>query len=261
MTTDPNGTQDPQPIGALADRTSETIADTPSSLPGNKSCADCGAGQAYCVWDVHPEDPSQGSLCSACHDKRCLAAKWVTADETRLAELCARLGIQRTFVRNGAAPSLEDPGIIERITKYPLPTGGLYVTGPIGTHKTHLLCARAVDAAKRGYTACVLNWTRFTLMVRATYAAGAAETELDMLDRYAAYDLLCIDDMGIGRGTSAESEAALRLGYLLLDSRYGSRQTTDVASNLTPKELEARFDERIARRIAEITTPYAMIGR
>ena len=258
-----NGKNEPQPIATLAASTCETIVDTANSSPDPpiEECADCGLDRSYCGRHVPPGEVDHIWLCNRCYDRRLRYAKWATTDENELAELCGRLGIQRTFVRNGTAPSLEDPGLAERIEKNPLPTGGLYVTGAIGTHKTHLLCARAVDAAKRGYTAYVLNWTRFTLEIRATYQPGAANTELDLLDHYAAFDLLCIDDMGIGRGTSPESEAALRLGYLLLDSRYGSKQTTDVASNLTPRELETRFDERIARRIAEITTPYAMIRR
>lgn len=222
---------------------------------------DCGADLYDCFRCSVTDGIEPIMICSKCYNRRTAAAAWVGIEGEALERQCADLGVTRQFIRNGAAPSLEDSGIAERLAKHPLPTGGLFVTGPVGTHKTHLLCARAVDAAKRGYRAHVLNWTRFTLMVRATYAAGAADTELDILDRYAGYDLLCIDDLGIGRGGSQESEAALRLGYLLLDSRYGSRQTTDVASNFTPKELETRFDERIARRIAEITTPYAMIGR
>lgn len=174
-------------------------------------------------------------------------------------DLCERIGVYRRFCRDGKPPAYADDGLAERIAARPLPKGGLLIVGPVGSHKTHLLAARTVDAARRGFSARLLKWSAFCLEVRSTYQPGATETERDVLKRYARLDYLGLDDFGVGRADRQESDAALRLAYDLLDTRYDTCRVTDLTTNWTPDELTARFDERIARRIREMTTPYPML--
>ncbi|MBN1341509.1 MAG: hypothetical protein JXQ73_02460 [Phycisphaerae bacterium] len=129
----------------------------------------------------------------------------------------------------------------------------------MGSHKTHLLAARTVDAARRGFSGHLLKWHHFSLAMRATYQAGARESEMSILARYAGLDYLAVDDLGVGRVEKGESDAAVRLAFTLFDMRYDNAKTTDIATNLTLEEVAARFDERIGRRIAEMTTGYPML--
>ncbi len=185
---------------------------------------------------------------------------WRDADADRIARLCAAVGVRERFIRDGVPPTFRDAGLRGRIERQPLPKGGLYICGPIGSHKTHLLAARTVDAARRGYNAKLINWSRFCLEIRQTYAKNSTVTELEILDQYSSLDYLGIDDLGIGRADRDETDASVRLCYELLDERYGRSETiTDTTSNLTPGELASRFDERIARRISEMCTVYPML--
>ena len=105
----------------------------------------------------------------------------------------------------------------------------------------------------------LLKWTRFCLEVRDTYKPAAKNSELDMLLKYSKIDYLAIDDFGIGARTDRESVAALRLAFDLLDARYEKTGcTTDISTNWQPDELRQKFDDRIVRRIGEMTTVYVM---
>lgn|GEM_PF-5853506 len=107
----------------------------------------------------------------------------------------------------------------------------------------------------------MITWQEFTSEVRATYQAGETTTERDVLDRYVGLDYLAIDDLGVGKldGSGRESDASRVLCNWLQDERYKrSHLTTDVSSNCLPEDLVARFDERIGRRLRELTTVYPM---
>ncbi len=201
-----------------------------------------------------------GPICDACF-ARSQGVRWwrEMSPEARL-DWCRRIGVHDRFFRNGKPPAFADDGLAEILRARPMPRGGLLAIGPIGSHKTHLLAARCVDASRRGFTARLVKWTDFTLMVRDTYRDGADQTERDIVDQFVGLDYLGLDDIGIGR-EGTESESSLRLAFEVFDGRYerGCMCVTDVASNMTPQEITARFDERIGRRIGEMTAVYPML--
>ncbi len=203
------------------------------------------------------------SACQRCRERTDRKAAWKDRCRTwpiLLDALNSELGIGRQFCRNDQLPKLTDPGLAERLEKHPLPAGAIMACGPVGTHKTHLLAARTVDAAFRGWSARLLPWQMFSLEVRDTYKQSATETEKDVLLRYSDLDYLAIDDLGIGviKAAGKESEASRLLVWQLLNHRYERNLTTDIASNWAPEELSRRFDDRIGRRIAELCTTYVM---
>lgn len=170
-------------------------------------------------------------------------------------------GIGRRFCFNNRVPALSDPGIAERVSARPLPSGGLLVVGPVGTHKSHLLAARTMDAAMRGWAAYFLNWHDFVLRVRGSYGPKATETESEIVSTFTKLDYLAIDDLGVGTANDdgKESEASRLLCYIVLNRRYDANRVTDVSSNMTPDEITARFDDRIGRRLREMCTTYPML--
>ena len=229
-----------------ATKTSEVVADL-------KRCPTCLAPHAPNFYTSTPR------LCDPCSHRVYSAKRWSNADPVDMPRMCEAIGVPARFCRNGVPPSLDDPGIAERLAERTMPAGGLYITGPIGSHKTHLACARAVDAARRGHTVRLINWSMFCLDVRDTYKASATRSEQDILDQYAGLDFLVVDDVGVGRLDRAETDAAVRLAYVLFDQRYNNCKATDVTTNLTPGELSGRFDERIARRLDEMCGVYVML--
>jgi len=185
--------------------------------------------------------------------------QWEHASPVELLQLCENIGVGRRFCQKDRPPSYEDTGLRERIAKQPLPKGGLLLIGPVGSHKTHMAAARTVDAARRGFSAYLLSWPDFCLRIRETYAGSSGRSERQVVERYAQLDYLCVDDFGIGREDSSESEATIRLAYQLINHRYQREVITDLTCNWTLAELGIRFDQRIARRLEEMTTPYVML--
>lgn len=165
-------------------------------------------------------------------------------------------GVSPRFFRNGNPPSLRDHGLAERLTQRPLPSGGLYIYGPVGSHKTHLAAARVIDASKAGLDSMLLKWTDFALEVRATYSKSGV-SEQDVLNKYRDRDHLAIDDFGTE--SQSEKDAGILLAYNLLDHRYEQNLTTDITTNWPLSEIRRRFGDRIHRRISELTTEYVML--
>ena len=248
------------PIGIEAQRVLRASAATTSTSPTSKNWhpeAESGETCPQCGDRKRPRDV----LCEPCMERVARRAWWKDASSwQRLEQATSVIGIPRRFCFNDKCPAFTDDGL--KITEA-FPPGGLFITGPVGSHKTHLATARACSAAARGYSARFTSWMDFTLRVRATYSTASRETERDIIEQLAAVDYLCIDDVGSGSERDGhESEASRLLLHHLIDRRYGdNRVTTDMTSNLVLPELEKRFDERIARRIRETMTPYIMSGR
>lgn len=240
---------------ATAKRTTPT-RNTATCVDEHPDLAHCRG----CRRRIDPDSWSKVRLCERCEAQARRRQRWANADPDRLIELAESIGVGRVFCRGGQLPTFDDPGLRERLAAHPLPQGGIIAVGPVGSHKSHLLAGRTIDAAGRGWSARFLSWTRFALEVRDTYKASATETELDVLERYAGLDYLALDDLGVGsvRTDGRESEAARLLAYTLLDARYAACRVTDVSSNATPSELTERFDARIGRRLAELCSTYPM---
>lgn len=209
-------------------------------------------------------DGSTDKVCDECRGVAGRRSFWAeqTEDVDRI-DAAALVGVGAGFCKHGLWPTMADVGLAERLTSHPLPDGGIMAIGPPNTHKSHLLAARTIYFARRGWTARFLNWSKFFREVRGTYSAKPIETEDQLIDRYAGYDYLALDDLGCGaaRNDGRESESAVRLTYDLLNARNDNDRLTDVSSNYTPDELQERFDPhgRIARRLKELCTVYLML--
>lgn len=81
------------------------------------------------------------------------------------------------------------------------------------------------------------------------------------MDDLASREYLALDDLGTPSSSVGETRASRELAYLLLDRRYrlGARFVTDITSNIPPERLANHFDPRVARRIDEMTSCYAML--
>jgi len=183
-----------------------------------------------------------------CDNQVCIErVSWLRSDDKRRIMIAQHIGVGAHFIRE-TLPSLDK-----------FPVGGMswdesaYIYGPVGTGKTWALSAIACDALAAGQAVKLINWQWFQLCVRDTYKAAGTETELDVLKRYALPDVLCLDDLGIGKRIEGkESQTAIVLLYMLLDKRYSHGKITHITSNVEPDELASIYDPRIARRIAEM---------
>ncbi len=157
-----------------------------------------------------------------------------------------------------------DPKIQSRVTEwFGKPTDGLFISGPVGTGKTHLAAAILRHAMLtnfcRRYSASgpfdtygdvlFCRCAEFFLKIRATYDNSSARTELSIVNETAGFRLLILDDLGAGKADDFERRAILEL----LDRRLNNMLPTVATSNLGRTEIAQRIDERVSSRLLSFT--------
>ena len=126
---------------------------------------------------------------------------------------------------------------------------GLFITGVVGTGKTHLVIA-IID-----YIARILKrkriWVIYTtavdLLTEIKYSYDRHDTE-ETISGYENCALLIIDDIGIEKTTDWTDE----LLYKIIDTRYSEMRSLIVTTNLNIKEVKNKLSERIVSRIYEM---------
>ncbi len=141
---------------------------------------------------------------------------------------------------------------------------GLFVFGPRGTGKTHLMSAimRAMildhlhtALAEKKFPSPhefprMVSTTDLLREIRATFGNRdrRAESESSIIERYGRYPVLILDDLGAEQVT----DWTLTILYSLIDRRYRDMRRTFVTSNLSLADLSAQTSDRITSRLAEM---------
>jgi DNA replication protein DnaC len=126
---------------------------------------------------------------------------------------------------------------------------GLWLLGPVGTGKTHLLCAMARHLQmERCIHARVRTPRAIVSELRACWAKDAERKEADVLASLTEeLDVLMLDEAGLGFG----SESELLQLFEVIDARYSLRLPTCLASNLSAVDLKSALGDRIFDRLRE----------
>lgn len=123
----------------------------------------------------------------------------------------------------------------------------LFLIGPPGTGKTHLLSAMVKRVIEdHDCAAELVTGPGLIRRVRATWSKRE-QTEEQVLDDLAELSLLAIDEIGL----AAPTESELRILFEVIDGRYVRGRPTLIASNLTLPMLAELLGERIFDRLAE----------
>lgn len=134
-------------------------------------------------------------------------------------------------------------------------SGSLYMRGATGLGKTHLSLAIGNIVALKGFSVVYGSAQNlFSAMERDKFSNyNSSETE----DRLINADLLIIDDLGSEFTTRFTVDKLLNI----INTRINLRKPVIISTNLSDKELEEKYDQRITSRIIGNYTPLYFMGR
>ncbi len=197
-----------------------------------------------------------GKLCNCVHN---------AAHDRMLQQLCRDLPIRDfTFEAfsldyydrpEDKAKMAENLGFCRRYAEAFSPASpSLYILGETGLGKTHLTFAMARQIVAAGYE---VIYASAQTMITELEHEHFGQADLHAQDLYLNAELLILDDLG----TEYLSQVAQSELYHVVDNRLLANRPTVINSNLTPKELEARYGERLASRILGCYTTLRFIGK
>ena len=136
---------------------------------------------------------------------------------------------------------------------------GLFITGPKGTGKTHLVAAIANQLMNQGIPVICMTMIDLLERIKSTYTDarqrfGGYYDAADVLDAYTDVPLLIIDDLGKEQPT----EWAISRIYAIINARYEALMPTIITTNYSEAELLRRLTPKDSN---DTTTADAAIDR
>lgn len=127
--------------------------------------------------------------------------------------------------------------------------GSLILSGGVGTGKTHLACAMALDAIDKGRSVEFRTATDLRRRLKSFGDDGEYEA---VLDRCCSCSLFILDDVGTEKITEWGAEQV----YAIINARYNDVLQTVITTNITtPDDLAAHMEpmgERIISRLSQM---------
>ena len=133
---------------------------------------------------------------------------------------------------------------------------GLFLTGTVGTGKTHLLAA-IIDYIARIYKRKINRVMYFTSTGLLNEIRNSYNKSEEFVNKVKHCQLLLIDDFGAEKTT----DWVLETYFEIIDYRYSNLLPTIIATNLTDKEIKEKLSERIMSRIYEVNKGIKLIGK
>ncbi len=118
--------------------------------------------------------------------------------------------------------------------------------GATGLGKTHLSSAVAKEVIEKGFDVLYVTSVGMTGDFEAErFGNSVGARQRNKTSRYYDAELLIIDDLG----TEVSNQFTLACLYDVINTRINKRLCTFVNTNLTAKEIDARYNERITSRL------------
>jgi len=128
------------------------------------------------------------------------------------------------------------------------------LVGGTGLGKTHISTAVAKTVIERGFD--VMYVTAVGMISDFESKRFGNGDEAKSTERYYTSDLLIIDDLG----TEVVNQFTLSCLYDVINSRINNRRSTFINTNLSKKEIEGKYSERITSRLFGEYYPIPFMG-
>ena len=128
--------------------------------------------------------------------------------------------------------------------------------GGTGLGKTHLSTSVAKKVIDRGHDVLYVTAVGMIADFEAVRFGDGSRAKHDP-DRYMEAELLIIDDLG----TEVANQFTLSCIYDVINGRINSRRSTIINTNLSSKDIEAKYNERIYSRLIGEYYPILFSGK
>lgn len=128
--------------------------------------------------------------------------------------------------------------------------------GGTGLGKTHLSTSVAKKVIERGFDVLYVTATGLLADFEAKRFGNGAALKHE-IERYSDAELLIIDDLG----TEIVNQFTLSCVYDVINERINRRRSTIINTNLSKKDLETRYNERISSRLFGEYIPFMFCGK
>jgi DNA replication protein DnaC len=134
---------------------------------------------------------------------------------------------------------------------------GLWLMGDVGTGKTTLATLVSKAALDAGRSVAIYSLPDLVRQIRRTYDDGAGLSDVELIDRLAAVDLLQLDDLGAER----TSDWVLEQLYSIVNARYEAERSIVLTTNISDiDELRSQVGERTVSRLTEMCELIPVFG-
>lgn len=120
----------------------------------------------------------------------------------------------------------------------------ILMIGGTGLGKTHLSAAIAHRVMEKGYSVLYGSAPDLFRKLQSEYY-GRGDEGVDTMDMLQKADLVIIDDLG----AEIEGQFYSSAFYNIINRRLNMQKPTIISTNLTLKEIEARYSDRVASRL------------
>ena len=145
----------------------------------------------------------------------------------------------------------------EYAEKFSLNSESLFIIGQTGVGKTHISLAIAKEVSAKGYTVAYGSLLNYISNIEKEHFDRAANSGSDTMKIIINADLLILDDLGSEFQTNF-NESAL---YNILNSRINRGLPTIISSNLSGKDLQQKYNDRIVSRLLSVYKLLLFVGQ
>lgn len=226
-------------------------------IPEQKKCSGCGARVEY----TYSENLLRftNRECEQCIKKEMMSRE--EHDKKKLSEFLERKDdeILKIIKISGTPEIFAKAKAKDFKTRFE--KDNYFITGPVGTGKTHLSVAMLREYIEelpvrniggkyqidvKDASPVFINVPELLLEIRSSFQEDSTKDERELINRYSSAPFLILDDLGAEK----TSEWALQTLYIIINRRCTDTATrTIITSNLTLESVSKKLEERIASRI------------